>query len=240
MWVVADYLATALFSLKPAWATSSGGKTLLVPTPFAIKMALVDVVCRTEGVGSAEANWEWLRDLTIALRPAREVVVNNTFTKILKPRRSEARQGSAHAGPYYKTIGYREYAHLDGTLGIALGVDREEDAARVCDWLIGVNYLGKRGGFVQIAAPPRQTDTLPEMFVVVLREPPERIPNPSLMQQLDECGPALTFEQVNVYTSARIRPGKDRLTCLVGLPYRVVASSRGYTQYELVTNRAGR
>jgi hypothetical protein len=239
MWVVADYLATALFSLKPAWATSSGGKTLLVPTPFAIKMALVDVICRTEGFGCAEANWKWLRDLNVGLRPAQEVVVNNTFTKILKPRRTEARPGSAHAGPYDKTIGYREYAYLKGTLGIALRVECEEHAARLSDWLIGVNYLGKRGGFLQIAVPPLQADTLPETFVVVRREPPERIPNPSLMQQLDECGPSLTFEKVNVYTSAVIKAGTDRVTCLVALPYQVVASSRGYTHYALATNGEG-
>lgn len=49
MWVSAEYEATALFTLKPALATSSGGKTLLVPTPYSIKMALLDVACRLEG-----------------------------------------------------------------------------------------------------------------------------------------------------------------------------------------------
>ena len=40
--MVAKYLPTALFSLKTSQATSSVGRTLVVPTMYAIKMALVD------------------------------------------------------------------------------------------------------------------------------------------------------------------------------------------------------
>src|SRR5260370_14710648 len=120
MWILAEYEATSLFSLKPATATSSGGKTLLVPTPFAIKMALLDVVCRTEGQAAGAAAWPALCAATVALRPALRVVVNNTFTRILKPRRNPAQPGTPHAGPMQKTIGYREYAFLDGELGIGI------------------------------------------------------------------------------------------------------------------------
>ena len=44
MWLIAEYEAVTLFSLKLSTATSSGGKTLLVPTPYALKMALLGVV----------------------------------------------------------------------------------------------------------------------------------------------------------------------------------------------------
>ncbi|MCZ7554492.1 MAG: hypothetical protein M5U05_18250 [Anaerolineales bacterium] len=67
---MAEYEASALFTLKPATATASGGKTLLVPTPFAIKMALLDAACRLEGQAAAEEAWGWLGNLTVALRPA--------------------------------------------------------------------------------------------------------------------------------------------------------------------------
>jgi len=50
MWMIARYLPVAPFSLKPAAATSSGGKTLLVITPYAIKMALLDVAIRIMGI----------------------------------------------------------------------------------------------------------------------------------------------------------------------------------------------
>ncbi len=70
MWIVAQYLPVAPFSLKPAAATSSGGKTLLAPTPYAIKMALLDVAIRTLGLKAleAQARGHWPMQPTIAYR----------------------------------------------------------------------------------------------------------------------------------------------------------------------------
>jgi hypothetical protein len=167
MWVLADYEASALFTLKPATATSSGGKTLLTPTPFAIKMALLDVICRAEGVDTARRVWEILRRARIALRPAQRVVVTNTFTKILKPRRHPAQPGSAHAGPLQKTIGYREYAFIDGRLGIALEIDDTIAFERISLWRVGMQYLGRRGAFMQVVDPPLSAESLPENYTIV-------------------------------------------------------------------------
>jgi len=61
MWVIATYQSTSLFSLKPATATASGGRTLLVPTPYAIKMALLVVACLLVGQATAAAACDsWL------------------------------------------------------------------------------------------------------------------------------------------------------------------------------------
>lgn len=243
MWLTADYLATTLFSLKPAWATTSGGRTLLLPTPFAIKMALLDVVCRTEGVEYAESLWPDLRDLPVALRPARQVIVNNTFTKIWKPWEFKGKKDERPAAvakakekrkyPMQDTIGYREYAYLDGTLGIALGLLDDAWADRLVDWLMGINYLGKRGGFVQLAGIPQLADDLPAGFLPIDGQLPEQMPVPGLMQQLDECGESLTFEKANIYSGKRITKDVDRVLLQVVLPYELVSSSRGYTWYAL-------
>ena len=233
-WLIAEYQPTALFSLKPAWATSSGGKSLLVPTPYAIKMALLDAACRTAGVAVAEQAWPWLRDLTVALRPPQRVVVTNLFTKILKPRRTMAKQGTQHAGPLGKTIGFREYIYLDGLLGIALS---GEDGDRLClqDWLLQVNYLGKRGGFVQISALPVMAETLPAGFIVVDGDRSRAFPADGIIQQLDDCDASLTFEKANIYSGKHIKLGKERVLHHVVLPYRLVRSSKGFSYYERIT-----
>ncbi len=85
MWLIADFEAVTLFSLKMSTATASGGKTLLALTPYAIKMALLDVACRNLGVEKAEERWDGIRDLKIALYPARRAVVTNLFQKVLRP-----------------------------------------------------------------------------------------------------------------------------------------------------------
>ncbi len=217
MWLVAEYEASALFTLKPATATASGGKTLLVPTPFAIKMALLDAACRLEGQAAAEEAWEWLGGLTVALRPAPVVVVNNTFTKVLKPRRGEVRPGSRHAGYFQQTINYREYAHLAGTFAIALQLSADADPERLTRWLAHVNYLGKRGSFIQLQGVPEILDDLPPDFIVV----DEQLPSFDLgavLTQLDDVGEGLSFSRASIYSGEKITLGKHRVLRHVALP----------------------
>ena len=121
MWLIAEYEAVTLFSLKLSTATSSGGKTLLVPTPYALKMALLDSACRTLGVKRAESLWEQIRDSHVAIRPASKVVVTNLFQRILKPYKNPPKEGPPDSfGPFQRTIGYREYAQLIGPMAVGL------------------------------------------------------------------------------------------------------------------------
>jgi|SRR5579859_3025789 len=232
MWIVAFYEATALFSLKPATATSSGGRTLLIPTPFAIKMALLDVIIRTRGVAVGEDAWPILATTTVAIRPARRLVVNNTFTKIVKPRRKPAEPGTAHAGPLQKTIGYREYVYMDGPFGLALQIDDYVSIDNWQQWLAGIQSLGKRGSFVQLLGIPEPSEMLPQGFVLLDGTLPETYSITSLMQEVDDSAPTLTFGRVNVYSEEKIELGKHRLLRTALLPYRRVKSSRAYTLYQ--------
>ncbi len=233
MWLIAEYQPTALFSLKPAWATSSGGKSLLVPTPYAVKMALLDAACRTVGVAVAKEAWLWLRDLTVALRPPERAVVTNLFARILKPRRTPAKPGTQHAGPLGKTIAFREYVYFDDTLVIALG-EEISDQSRLENWLLQVNYLGKRGGFVQLLGPPTLAETLPSEFIVVDGDPTRPFLADGIIQQLDDCDASLTFEKANIYSGKHIRLGKERVLRHVVLPYHLVRSSKGFSYYERI------
>lgn len=234
MWLVADYEASTLFSLKPATATASGGKTLLVPTPFAIKMALLDAACRLEGRDRAAQAWDgWLAGLTVALRPARDVVVNNTFIKVLRPRRTPAAPGARHAGYFQQTISYREYVQWAGTLGIGLELTEQAEADRLARWLLHINYLGKRGSFVQVAAWPHAVDELPDGYIVVNGNL-AGMSLDAVLTQLDDVGEGLTFAHADVFSEKTISLGKHRVLRHVALPYRLVASSRGYSHYRLI------
>ncbi len=102
MWTIAEYQPTSFFSLRPYTATSSGGKSLIVPTPFAVKMALLDAAIRTQGLERGRALFPALRDLRVAVRLPRHILVNNTFVRILrvkevKSKASEKEKGIAGA-----------------------------------------------------------------------------------------------------------------------------------------------
>lgn len=234
MWIAATYQSTSLFSLKPAMATASGGRTLLVPTPYAVKMALLDVACRLVGQAAAGEAWDaWLGSSRVALRPTNDVVVNNTFIRILRPpKRPEPGQ------PFQRTIAYREYAQLAGDLGIALEIDGDDHAATLTRWLAHVNYLGKRGSFMQLQQIPQVMDDLPDDWLIPAAPLEDGFPLDALLTQLDDTGDKATFEVVNIYSGKRITMGKQRILHHVALPYERVRSSRGYTHYRLKSGDA--
>jgi hypothetical protein len=232
MWVAADFTATTLFSLRLSTATASGARTHLLPTPYTIKMALVDAACRLDGVNIAQANWDWLRGAVVALRPAERVVVNNTFIKVLRPRRGEASEGSADAGFFGRTIAYREYAQIDGSFGIALEVEHDDHADRLQRWLPMIQYLGKRGGFVQMVSEPAVWGSLSTDYLL-LDGAPRPFDLDAILTQLDDAGDELTFDRANIYSGEKMTLGKHRVFRTVALPYRMERSSRGYTMYHL-------
>ena len=231
MWLIAEYEAVTLFSLRLSSATASGGKTLLVPTPYAIKMALLDVACRMLGVAHAENHWPYLRDLKIALHATEQAVISNVFQKVLRPRRNAIALNEPDAGPFQKTIGYREYVHLVGPLGIALGWAEADERTWLDDLLLNVNYFGKRGSFMQLITPPVRTSDLPIDYVEATSAQMTFVVGGTL-QVLDDCTPDLTFDKANIYSGKKIKPGKERITRNVVLPCRLTRSSKSFSQYK--------
>jgi hypothetical protein len=66
-----------------------GCENAFLPTPFAIRTALLDAAIRTKGLVAGQATFAWIKELSIAVRPPERVVVTNLFAKILKPTRKE-------------------------------------------------------------------------------------------------------------------------------------------------------
>ena len=230
MWLIADYEAVTLFSLKLSTATSSGGKTLLVPTPYAFKMALLDSACRTLGVSQARSLWEQIRDLRVAIRPASKVVVTNLFQKILKPFKNPPKEGTPDSfGPFQRTIGYREYAQLVGPMSVAMELSEAQKSVFE-GLLLNINYFGKRGGFMQLIKSPQLVKELPPHYVDATGEQMS-FSIFGTLQVLDDCAPSLTFEKANIYSGERLKEG-DRIRRSVILPYRMTSSSKSYSLYE--------
>ncbi len=256
MWIVAQYLPVSHFSLKPAAATSSGGKTLLAPTPYAIKMALLDVAIRTLGLAEGERLFPTLRDLAISLELPRDLVVMKGFSKSWRPVESkdsqkkeeirenfEARLREKLAEriergqyPFYATIAYREYVYYHQAFRLALTMPTEVSLPPELPRLLAsINYLGKRGGFIQITELPELVEQLPEgRFVNLTPQQLAAFQSQGTLQILDDCGQTLTFQRANIYSTQRITLAKERLLRHVVLPYRLKRSSRSYSWYEYI------
>ncbi len=242
MWIVARYLSVAPFSLKPAVATSSGGKTLLVPTPYAIKMALLDVAIRTFGLAGGESLFSSLRDLSISLELPQDLMVIKGFSKIqrpLKDKGDEQKVSDAQARghwPMQPTIAYREYVYYRDAFQLAFTASEDQPPLlELQQLLLSINYLGKRGGFVQIMEPPHQVEQLPgDRFVELTPDSLRSFHSNGTLQMLDDCDKSLTFQRANIYSPERITLGKERILRHVVLPYRLLRSSRSYSWYQRI------
>jgi hypothetical protein len=240
MWTIAEYMPLTLFSLKSAGATSSGGKTLLTPTAFSIKMALLDAALRTQGREPGSLVWPVIRDLRIQIALPKQIVVVNTFTKIVRPKKngpSEDR-GTGLITPLGSTIAYREYVHYGGVLRFAFQTqEREALPAEIAALLLQINYFGKRGSFMQLQKPPRSDDDdlrNSDPGWIMLTADQTTFSTQGTLQLLDDCGAKLSFEQANIYSGKRITLGKERVLCHIVLPYQLTRSSRGFSLYERI------
>ena len=241
MWITAQYLPVSFFSLKSAGATSSGGKTLLIPTPYAIKMALLSNAIRSRGIEEGKRLFPLLRDLSLYLEPPETILVMKSFSKIRRELKEKSNPEKAQRArekkeyPMQPTIAYREYVSY--TAPIRLTCQTTEDGAGefLPDLLMQINYLGKRGGFLQILEPPAISATQPEGRFLHITAPALQAFAPTgTLQMLDDCGPSLTFAKANIYDDAKIVLHKDRILRHVVLPYEQRRSSRNYSWYQRI------
>jgi hypothetical protein len=244
MWTIARYLSVAPFSLKSAVATSSGGKTLLVPTPYAIKMALLDAAIRTLGIEEGERLFPLLRDLVIALALPNDLIVMKGFSKIqrlLKDRSNEQKALKAQEEkhwPMQPTIAYREYVYYRDPFQLALAQpDGTELPDELKQLLLSINYVGKRGGFIQLMDLPHTVEQLSdETFHVITSNTGVPFYKDGTLQMLDDCGNLMTFAQASIYDQKRVTVGVERILRHVVLPYRLSRSSRSYSWYTSISD----
>ena len=138
------------------------------------------------------------------------------------------RQRSNASGLTKDTIAYREYVQFGGSLVLAFQGMALEDLSAL---LLQLNYLGKRGGFMQLQRPPEMVTELPTRFTEMTASVSGAFPL-GVLQLVDDFGPTMTFEHADIYCEKGIRLGKERVFHHVVLPYQVVRSSRSFTLYE--------
>lgn len=228
-WLIAEFEPTALFSLKISLATSSVGRTLVIPTPYAIKMALVDAAFRA---GLPESDCDaLLRDLAgvgIRIEPTPVVIVTHTFVKV----RQEARDPNSPS-PYNSTIAYREVAYLHGLTRWAfdLAGGGHTLAVRLTELLPLVCYIGKRGSFVRFIRLCRAIELGSEFTQPVVRSGPWNPPPRAHIVPLDDFGHDADLETLSSFTQKRPKRNQHRRFVDTIVPIGIVNTGPGFTEY---------
>jgi hypothetical protein len=222
MWLYVSYEPVAAFGLRPSNTTSTGGKSLLCPTPYAVKMALLDRLIRHTNVATAQAMFPLIRSLTVWLRPPQAVAVNRTFQKVQRGWDSKTRAWTS-------TIAQREYCFHAGSMTMAFGdIPDAETTHDLAGWFSAVNYFGWRGSFMQWAGSEVTLSEPNTSDFVNLSTPAAALRLGGFLQRMDEMRPDATFEDVSVMNP---KASGGRVSYTVVLPYQLAHHGPNHTVY---------
>ncbi len=227
------YLPTALFSLKDSNSTNSGAKSLFLPSPYSIRMAILNQVITIGGEleklnEKHSLHFQFIRNAKISffIAPESSFCVNNTFVKILKVKEDKSSKKDKEAGKIFEpgfqeTVSFREYIHITRPIEIIFEVFDELVVSYLKKYLHKINYFGKRGCFFQFL---EYNDDPPEANVSLFEA---KKGLSGILQKYDDFDEEVTFERVNNFSG---KPTKRREEIWV-LPLESKRSSKSYTSY---------
>lgn len=226
MWIQAHFTPVAIFGLRPSNTTSSGGKSLLIPTPYAIKMALLDRMLRFGGEGYGMGYFSQVRDLKIAVHVPLTATVTRSFQKVLRP--------GGKKEVWTSTIARREYVLHHGLLTFAFeGDDDIFIMGELPNILASVNYFGRRGGFFQLTKVDKDTSAPDDSFTLL--SPPTKEQRTALgfgyLQRMDDMRSDATFEDVSAFHKKGNKDDGGRISYTITLPYGVDYHGHNHTVY---------
>jgi hypothetical protein len=211
------YQPTSLFSLKDSNFTNSGAKSLLLPSPYSIKMALFNQVITIDGVEVFEnansVELSYIRDANIFYSVKGSFCVNNTFVTIQSMR----------DGKYRGKPSFREYIYLSNKLELIFDVKNETIKNYLKKYLHKINYFGKRGSFFQFS---KYSDNPSESNVSVFNASNISF---GIIQEYDDMSPNAKFENINNYDSIKAK----RVKKLFVIPVSNVSSSKSFSHYRV-------
>jgi hypothetical protein len=227
MWLYVDFEPLTAFGLRPSNTTANGGKTLLSPTPYAIKMAILDRLLRFGGEGYGRERFPAVRDLHLWIRVPLAVAVNRTFQKV-------QRAGTKKTDYWISTISQREYCFHGGVFTFAFSGDARllEELPKV---MSSINYFGRKGSFMQFigTAPHRPEPKIGDGFVDVCSPAePSQLSLHGFLQRMDDMRPDATFEDVSVYAAKSRSHDGGRIYHNVIFPYQIDHHGYNHTVYK--------
>lgn len=230
-WFVFLYAPAALFSLKASRATSTAGLTLLTPTPYAVKMAFLDVALRHDLTADAEGLVKWLAKAQVRIGLPEHACVTSTIQTIRQETRDADLKKDPSLPPYRPNVALREVVHYQGTLRFAF--ERSTCSKELQELLLkaapAINYLGKRGGFLQYLTKQEMPD-LDGSFTQPAGEMTDA-PTWCHRASLDDFGPKASFDALNSYTPTEMKRGVHRRFVETIVPLGVRNRGPGFAHY---------
>jgi hypothetical protein len=211
------YQPTNLFSLKESNSTNSGAKSLLLPSPYSIKMALFNQAITIDGKEVFEEKkseeFAFIKDAQISYHVSGSFCINNCFVTIQ----------SLRDGKYRGKPSFREYIYLSDNIEIIFDVKDNEAKQYLQKYLHRINYFGKRGCFFQFV-DYRGNPSDPNVKEFDISDL-----SPGILQEYDDISHKAQFKNVDNFDSANALRDKKILV----IPVQNMNSSKSFTHYRI-------
>jgi hypothetical protein len=212
-------------------ATSTAGKTLLVPTPYAVKMAFLDAALRHGLAGDANELVKGLAKANVRIGVPQHACVTGTIQMIRQETREDERKRNPGLPWYRANIAMREFVHYQGDLRLAFERDTcHSELMLLLQVAPAVNYLGKRGSFFQYLGYSEQQD----LDFTFTREVGKDPGGPAVgvhRATLDDFGPGATFEALNSFSPSKVKLDIHRKFVETVVPFSVHNTGPSFTHY---------
>lgn len=214
------YIPTTLFSLRDSACTASGAKSLFLPSPYAIKMAIINQVLTIESQDYFDKHidkFDIVKNLRINYRVSGYLTANNCLIKIQKKRDQNS--------DFNSTVSYREYIYASEPLEIIFDTDTDSDKSVkfLKKYLYRINYFGKRGcyfQFLRYSDSPSLPNVQPFDIHKII---------PGIIQEYDDINKKMKFENVNSYSQKNVIRDKKLLV----IPLIRESFSKSFTKYKV-------
>jgi hypothetical protein len=218
--------------LKSSRATSTAGKTLLIPTPYSIKMTFLDVALRHEIVDNLQELVGWLAKAELRIGVPEHACVTGTIQRVRQETREAERKEDPDLAPYRATIAMREFVYYHGALRFAFDLTTcsEKLVPLLLQAAPSINYIGKRGSFLQYLTRSYQAD-LDATFTRPSDDPDGRLPPSGHRAVLDDFGTKPSFAAFDSFSPTEMRRGNDRKFVDTIIPLDVYNSGPGFVHY---------
>lgn len=198
MWITAELHFALTYSYRMPDASPSFAVCSPVPSPAAIRLALVDAVIRHTGkVDEGARLFEMIRNAVVEVEPPERVAIFRVFLKRLKPEKPEKGKTTT----VLESTGIREYCVPDGPMYVS--IDVEEPAVELVQkafcWL---RRLGTTDSLLSVRLVDREPrrEFCARRVKEVRLEPGVLVGR--LVYTLHELKPRVKFEAVNPFSGA--------------------------------------
>ena len=224
MWLEIEYVPTSLFSFKDIKATNTAATSLLFPTPFGVKMALISEAIKMFDLEKGRNVFKLIKEREIKYNLPEEAVVNKTFGRINDLRNKIGRSKPA----------YREYVYFNGSLKLAINTDdlSQEEIDLLKLLFVRINYFGKKGSFMQFKKA-KKTDNLNDNYLKLMIEGEIDFNFKSIIQQTEDIPSDASFEAINIYNENESL-SRDNNERLYVVNIEKTLSGDGYQYYKIL------